>query len=244
LSRAADIPAREIDGYAYTQNSRERPISLEKDVLHAWPEYYDKNEGTWVMVDPTWENTTGGVDYFHTFDFDHVAFVIKGKDPEYPVPAGGYKLPNQTQQDVTATFADNTIQPSPKGVFSSSLSATALAGFPVDGTVTVVNTGTTLFPSQKVLLASTFSFFPKQDLMSPDIPPFAHVTMPFTLGKAAFLTNQKGTVTMSLAGKDQTYNVAIEPFSESLILIGGITFGCFIITLFIIARRSRRISIP
>src|SRR3989338_2436700 len=53
LSRAAGIPAREIDGYAYTQNSKERPLSLVKDVLHAWPQYYDKDLKTWVMVDPT-----------------------------------------------------------------------------------------------------------------------------------------------------------------------------------------------
>jgi len=44
------------------------------------------------MVDPTWGNTTGGVDYFNTFDFDHLAFVVKGISSTYPVPAGGYKL--------------------------------------------------------------------------------------------------------------------------------------------------------
>src|SRR3989338_1699172 len=53
LSRAAGIPAREIDGYAYTQDSKKRPLSLIKDILHAWPQYYDKDLKTWVMVDPT-----------------------------------------------------------------------------------------------------------------------------------------------------------------------------------------------
>ncbi len=31
------------------------------------------------MIDPTWGATTGGVDYFETLDFDHFAFVVKGK---------------------------------------------------------------------------------------------------------------------------------------------------------------------
>ncbi|HXS14629.1 MAG TPA: transglutaminase domain-containing protein, partial [Candidatus Saccharimonadales bacterium] len=76
IARAAGIPAREIDGYGYTQNTKERPISQTEDILHAWPEYYDGQK--WVMVDPTWGNTTGGVDYFHVLDFDHIAFSIKG----------------------------------------------------------------------------------------------------------------------------------------------------------------------
>ena len=102
LSRAAGIPAREVDGFAYSNSSKQRPLSLVNDVLHAWPEYYDSNLQTWVMVDPTWENTTGGVDYFNTFDFDHFAFVIKGFDSSYPIPPGGNK-------DVEVSFAKNKL---------------------------------------------------------------------------------------------------------------------------------------
>ncbi len=64
LSRAAGIPTRAVEGYAYTGNSKLRPLSLVADVLHAWPEYYDRVLKTWIMVDPTWGNTTGGMDYF------------------------------------------------------------------------------------------------------------------------------------------------------------------------------------
>ncbi len=107
LSRAAGIPAREVDGYAYTENPQQRPVSLTRDILHAWPEYYDNQKKTWVMIDPTWGNTTGGIDYFSTLDLDHVAFVIKGNDSSYPLPAGGYKAnKDQQEKDVTITFAD------------------------------------------------------------------------------------------------------------------------------------------
>ncbi|MDP3733056.1 MAG: transglutaminase-like domain-containing protein, partial [Candidatus Daviesbacteria bacterium] len=63
MARAAGIPTRELNGYAYTANPKLRPLSLNKDILHAWPEYWDEKKG-WTMVDPTWENTTGGVDFF------------------------------------------------------------------------------------------------------------------------------------------------------------------------------------
>jgi|SRR3990167_4410587 len=112
LARAAGIPAREVNGFAYTQNSKERPLSLVKDVLHAWPEYYDSDMQTWVMVDPTWENTTGGTDYFYTLDFDHLAFVIKGISSTYPIPAGAYKISNnQTARDVIVEFGNSFNKP-------------------------------------------------------------------------------------------------------------------------------------
>ena len=91
LARAAGIPAREMDGFAYTENTRQRPISEVQDILHAWPEYYDFQKSSWIMIDPTWGNTTGGIDYFHRLDFDHVVFAIKGRDSTSPRPAGGYK---------------------------------------------------------------------------------------------------------------------------------------------------------
>ncbi|MDO8269111.1 MAG: transglutaminase domain-containing protein, partial [Candidatus Levybacteria bacterium] len=104
LARAKGIPARSVEGFAYTQNSKLRPLSLVNDILHAWPEYYDSELKKWIMVDPTWGNTTKGMDYFTTLDFSHVTFVIKGIDSEYPIPAGGYKF-NKESKDVEVKFA-------------------------------------------------------------------------------------------------------------------------------------------
>jgi transglutaminase-like putative cysteine protease len=108
LARAAKIPAREVNGFAYTENSKQRPLSLVKDVLHAWPEYYDDAKKTWIMVDPTWGSTTGGIDYLSVLDFDHLAFVIKGYGSSYPTPAGGYKLAdNKNTKDIQVNFEIN-----------------------------------------------------------------------------------------------------------------------------------------
>lgn len=104
LARAAGIPAREINGYAYTENPTLTPLSLVADVLHSWPEYYDKDKGVWIPVDPTWGSTTGGVDYFSKLDLRHFAFVIHGEDSTKPYPPGSYKLGPNPQKDVYVSF--------------------------------------------------------------------------------------------------------------------------------------------
>lgn len=91
LSREKGIFAREIQGYGYSDDSYLRPLSLVADVLHSWPQYYDVNKNLWTSVDPTWENTSG-IDYFSSFDLNHIAFVIHGRQSNYPLPAGMYKL--------------------------------------------------------------------------------------------------------------------------------------------------------
>lgn len=91
LARSQSIPSREINGYGYTKNATLQPQSATTDILHAWPEYYDPDKKTWISVDPTWGNTTGGIDYFNKLDFSHITFVRHGLEDSYPLPAGSYK---------------------------------------------------------------------------------------------------------------------------------------------------------
>lgn len=105
VTRAMGIPARELDGFAYTVETNKKPLSINLkggDLLHAWPEYYDPNFG-WVPIDPTW-GTTSGIDYFTKLDTNHFAFVVKGVDSEYPYPAGTYKIDGNEKQ-VEVDFA-------------------------------------------------------------------------------------------------------------------------------------------
>ena len=101
LSRKNNLPAREIQGFAMSKNDKLKPLSLSKDILHAWPEYFNKEKNTWIQVDPTWTNTTNGVDYFNKLDLNHIAFVIHSQDPTYPLPAGFYKNPNKDTKDLS-----------------------------------------------------------------------------------------------------------------------------------------------
>lgn len=104
IARAAGIPAREVNGYAYTENPEIQPISLVADVLHSWAEYWDSEAKIWIPIDPTWGSTTGGVDFFNKLDLRHFTFVNHGKSSYQPYPAGSYKLGPNPQKDVNVSF--------------------------------------------------------------------------------------------------------------------------------------------
>lgn len=93
IAREKGIMAREIEGYGFSQDQSLRPVSLMGDILHSWPEYYDSASKLWLQVDPTWENTSG-IDYFNSFDLNHITFAIHGAKSTYPLPAGTYKTGN------------------------------------------------------------------------------------------------------------------------------------------------------
>jgi len=106
ISREKGIYAREVEGYGDSSDQTLRPISLTSDVLHSWPEYYNTESDLWRSVDPTWENTSG-IDYFTSFDLNHVVFVIHGKKSDYPWPAGMYK----TEDSKDVIVVPETIPP-------------------------------------------------------------------------------------------------------------------------------------
>jgi len=85
LLRAKGIPAREIIGYAYSDNPDIKPISFYQDILHSWVEYWDSEKKLWVSIDPTW-GATSKSDYFSKFDLRHFAFTIHGSDDSNPNP--------------------------------------------------------------------------------------------------------------------------------------------------------------
>jgi transglutaminase-like putative cysteine protease len=93
LVRAMGIPAREINGHAFSNLEKDKPLSIQLqggDYLHAWAEFYDPFYG-WTQVDPTW-GKTAGIDYFTKLDTNHFAFVVRGIESEYPLSAGTYRF--------------------------------------------------------------------------------------------------------------------------------------------------------
>lgn len=109
LSRHNNIPSREINGYGFTKNNLLQPQNLTTDILHAWPEYYDSDKKLWIAVDPTWGNTTGGIDYFNKLDFSHITFVRHGDEDSYPLPVGAYKS-NPSDKHIEINVASNEIE--------------------------------------------------------------------------------------------------------------------------------------
>ena len=104
LARIKGIPAREVQGFAYSNNIKIKPINLNTDILHAWPQYYDHNKQAWISIDPTWGKTTNGIDYFNDLDPNHFAFVFHGLNSRQPLPPGAYKN-NHDTKTVIVEFA-------------------------------------------------------------------------------------------------------------------------------------------
>ncbi len=245
LARAAGIPARAIEGYANTNNSAERPLSLEKDVLHAWAEYYDFDKKAWVMVDPTWQNTTHGIDYFNVFDFDHFAFVIKGEQSDYPVPAGGYKFPGKENvKDVNVTVNDQFNDFPPTVEASTDFSKKYIAGFPIDANIIITNTSGVTAPKQSFSVTSQILSPNNQNLFFDEIPPYGKRSIPVKFNSRPFLTNESDTIKIKIGNSSFDREIQISPFYKSLeFYLGAIIIGSFAIAVSIFAYGSRRLHL-
>lgn len=243
LARSAGIPARGVEGFAYTQDKKSRPLSLSGDVLHAWAQFYDDEQKTWVMVDPTWGNTTKGMDYFKTFDFDHLTFVIKGRDSTYPIPPGGYKI-DPNSQDVNVRFSSNSyFLPKTSYQLFHNFPSFNLAGFPIRGDITVVNKGNTSLSKYKLSIENDLTNFYKSFVFD-YIPPMGSKILKVDLGQAPFLTNAYSTIKM----RSETYvssakiKVGILPANPINIIAGGVILSS-VASLAIIAIKIRSVSL-
>lgn len=244
LSRAAGIPAREVDGFAYTSNNANRPSSLVKDILHAWPEYYDFEKNKWIMVDPTWANTTGGVDYFNLLDFVHIAFVIKGESSTSPIPAGGYKQSeNENLKDVSVSIADDF-------TFKKQIEAELIlsdpitAGLPAKGVLIIKNKGNQAISNEIINVTSDKMLPSNQNLITKTIPPFGQEQIKVSFNSTSVLTNTKDTIKITVDQKEFYKNVYIKPFfTNKKILLGGVIFVSLTFIISIVAITIRRLSI-
>jgi hypothetical protein len=245
LARAAGIPAREINGYGYTNNSKTRPLSFIKDILHAWPEYYDFDKRTWVMVDPTWGNTTGGVDYFNTLDFDHIAFTINGEDSSYPVPAGGYKTSeNQDTKDVNIQIGKEFDQNSTKLTSDFLGDGSVIAGVPFKGFIKVSNFGREIIQKQQVDVKTNYLLPKDQVAIIEAIPPYGYTLIPINFKSTPLLTNNSDTIKITVGNYITYKNVKISPFFvNKMFLLGGLVIVNFIIIISLIAYLYRRLSL-
>lgn len=244
IARAAGIPAREINGFAFTQNSRERPLSLVKDVLHAWPEYYDSDLQTWVMVDPTWGNTTGGVDYFYTLDFDHFAFVIKGINSTYPVPAGGYKISESDKtRNVNVEFGDDSSLQIQTLTLSEDFNNSYFSGLSPQGDILIRNNGHVISSPQEITINTNFLIPTFRKLYLESIPPFGFREIHVSFKKPSFLTNKTDTVKIAINENAITKEIRISPFILNLwTILGGFTLVSIIAAISFAVYKIRHLS--
>jgi transglutaminase-like putative cysteine protease len=215
LARKAKIPSREIQGYAISENPDLKPISLTQDVLHSWPEYFNYANNTWTQIDPTWANTTRGIDYFNKLDFNHIAFVIHGNNPEYPIPAGGYKTKNEKSKDVDIKVQDPIEFPDPE--FSLALIKQENNNL----FFTIKNSQGVSFYGNTIVNRNEYIDETEQEVF---IPPFGETEIIVKIKKKPILGKSNTKVIIYVNGKPLEQSIAIKATVNQTVIfsiIGG-----------------------
>lgn len=211
IARAAGIPAREIHGFAYTTNSRLQPLSLLTDVLHAWPEYYDESRKLWIPVDPTWGDTTRGIDYFSKLDFNHVAFAVLGEKSDYPYPAGAFRK-SSSNKDVFVDFSVQDIQiPTPKAQVELSQSK-FISGQNTQTNLIIKNNSSVLY-TPRSLVFNTPEVSMKEVKLDP-IPPYGYFEAPLNFSFDGVFKHQELELTAILDDQEMPLHIAVTPFYQ------------------------------
>jgi hypothetical protein len=174
------------------------------------------------MVDPTWGNTTKGMDYFTSLDFSHVAFAVKGIDSEYPIPAGGYKF-NKESKDVEVSFAKSSEFDEKKNIqITDNLPNFSFPKIDIQGTVKIKNSGNVAYSNVTVDVRSSRGT--KRQFIVDYLPPRGRREITTTFSDIPFLTNEKYIITIQVGKSIHTKEIKISfiPDYKILILIGGI----------------------
>lgn len=236
IARSAKIPTREVEGYAYTQNERLRPLSLreEGDVLHAWPEYWDNNLG-WVQIDPTWASTSGGLDFFNKMDFNHVTFIQRGTSSQSPQPPGAYKRQGDEQKKgVLVSFAQDLPQPTSIPQLTLYVPDKIISGIPVVITGQIKNAGSTSLFSVNLQLSTDLRVRGDKVTNLGIMPPYSQREIEYRLQTKGFFTTQTEPITLIYADKFISKSTSIIPIYFLLISVNFV-IGTILAVVIIVA---------
>ncbi|MBP8591366.1 transglutaminase domain-containing protein [Candidatus Shapirobacteria bacterium] len=245
LARAAGIPSRELNGYAYSTNPELLPLTLDADVLHAWPEYWDQKRQTWIQVDPTWENTSG-IDYFNKLDMSHLVFVIHGLDSVSPPPAGAYQDPSlKNQKSVEVEFSlSPQVELLPLAI-DFSLPEKISFGQKESGEIIIRNINPVAFYNQQVKISSEeFSLEGIQKTIK-ILPPYAKETFTVNISNQHLLKENVGKILVQVGNQEKavatinfTSPLASPLFLNLLIALAVLVVAGIIIYLFKSLKKS------
>lgn len=243
LARAAGIPARAVEGYAYTRDNKLRPLSQIKDILHVWPEYYDYKRRMWVMVDPTWGDTTNNMDYFNSLDLNHLSFIVKGRDSIYPIPPGGYKR-NPDSKNIQVWFGDDSdFSAVEKHKVVDKSQDYYLPILPVTARFKVINAGNSEIKNKNLLIISNDLSPDKINIIIDSIPPFGNKEYEVSFSPVPLFNNGNHSLKIQLGDKMYSKSIKSGFVYNSSVLLGGVVFvGLFSILIF--ALKTRRLPIP
>ncbi len=202
LSRTANIPSREIIGFGYTANKQLRPLSFNEGKLHCWAQYFDSELG-WVMVDPTWQQTTGGVDYFNKFDLNHLAvFVWDGS-------SNAISYPN----NLDVNFSEELFSGNSKLELKTTIPDVIYGVIPSKIKISVENNGSTSSkPANLLVNAAKLQINPSTVIKVPTIPAFGHADYEFSIKSQALWQSFDDVIDISIEDQKVARQVTVKPF--------------------------------
>lgn len=216
IARAANIPSREIQGYVYNQKLPTYQSNIAPDILHAWPQYWNQTAKKWQSIDPTWQKTSHGTDYFNTIDLNRLIFVIHGQDSQNPPAPGSYKSNPQ----------DKTVVVTPSNTLKEGQFAPILINLTTDGLV-VKNPNYQTITNLEITDGGLFS----QNV--PILPPLSTISLDSSsFNNFSSILSKNKDITFSLqADQLQTNTQTSNPYFiryrllvlfSSLLVLGGI----------------------
>lgn len=231
LAREKGIYSREIQGYGFSNSTELRPLSLESDILHSWPQYFDTKKNLWISIDPTWENTSG-IDYFTSFDLNHIAFAIHGKSPKEPFPAGMYKFDNT--KDISVIPTKRIPKEIVKLDISSNIPKTITKNKKFNGKLKIKNQSNIFLYSIPISLKS-YDFNTILALKEIDqLAPYESKIIDFSIN--ASKSNINNTTVSFLINKSYDYSRNIKLVDWTIWYIVGIFLLSFLLIIFIIKK--------
>lgn len=233
MARNKNIAARRIVGIAYSNNEELRPSNLTGDVLHTWPEFYDENQKSWIRTDPTWESTTGGIDYFNNFDLNHIVLAINGLSSVLPYPAGSYSGEfDEKNKKVYLEFAKEEF-PLPTPEFAVELTPKRFYGIAIPGNydLQILNqTGKTWYFADVKISGDKLDISAEKGESIKKILPFAKIILPVSVYNRGAENNSEKIRVELLLKEGQSANYEFEvstniqfkvPDTQKLIFLGG-----------------------
>jgi hypothetical protein len=217
LARSAGIPTRQVIGVVFSNNLELRPLSFNGKNLHSWVEYYDE-EGRWKSVDPTWESTSGGVDYFSQSLINHLAVAKRGTSSSEPI----------VPQDAVITFTDQKLVEEKKVNIYLEVQDTLYSGFPQQARLRIENFGNISYPKGVLTLSSKqIKFIQGEDKEGvnqittniAEIPPFGNIEMLIDIKTGTLTETYQDFILVGFANQVYFKEVNIVPFYKSPILL-------------------------
>lgn len=240
LARAAGIPAREVNGYAYASNPDTQPQSLILDQLHSWPEYYDSDQHIWVPIDPTWADTTIGIDYFTALDFSHITFAQRGLSSTQPLPAGMFRSGDKTKYVMVRLLDELPDTKIKKIELELDVPEQAALGKSVEGHLLITNPNNFAVLNVLVNLESRPVKISKQLQEITILPPLSKTRVPFELAPFYSLDTVNNIVKASYIDQHIEQTITITNLNELIkpyLVVIGIGSTLLLLIIYIIRRK-------